>query len=140
MLNDLVALFTFRVKVVGVRHVDAAFTDVLLDEVRIFLRVFAVERVPLRNQIIKAAAERPNIVLRRQIILGAGLQALRRSVVQMTRILGALQQFLEVVGHANHIPLDDALAQMYARRVQVSENHPSIMYGLQTRRQHAKNR
>ena len=94
----------------GVRHVDAAFTDVLLDEVRIFLRVFAVERVPLRNQIIKAAAERPNIVLRRQIILGAGLQALRRSVVQMTRILGALQQFLEVVGHTNHVPLDDALA------------------------------
>jgi len=66
-----------------------------------FPRVGSIKRVSLRSQIIKAAAERPDIYLLAQVVLLAVLKNLRRGVVEVATETLVFEQLLKVVRHSN---------------------------------------
>lgn len=53
---------------------------------------------------------------------------------------GTLEQLLEVVGHTDQVPLDDAVLEVDARRVQVSEDDLLVVDGLEACSQLAEDR
>jgi hypothetical protein len=130
ILHNGVSWPTLPVKVLILRHVDAAEPDVLLDKIGVLLRILAVERVALGSDVVEATAYCPYVRLPRQLVIWATREDLRSSVLQMAGKAGALEQFTEIVRHANEVPLDQAILQVDARWVQIAEYDLLLMDSL----------
>ena len=55
------------VEILVFRHIDLTLSNVLLDQISVFLRILTVEGIPLRRDVVKAAAKRPDVRFRRQL-------------------------------------------------------------------------
>ena len=52
MLQNLVPLLAVRIEILVLRHVIFELPNILLDQFGVLLRIIAVKRIPLCNQII----------------------------------------------------------------------------------------
>ena len=95
--------------------VQLASHDILFDLFVIHLGILTGERVVLRHKKVQSAAQRPDISLLIDSFR-VNDQLWCREVKMACEKFGA-QQLLEVVRHADEIPLGDAVLQMNARRV-----------------------
>ena len=71
ILHDGVSWPTLPVKILILRHIDAAEPDVLLDKIGVFLRILAVERVTLGSDVVEATSYCPDVRFPRQLIIWA---------------------------------------------------------------------
>ena len=98
--------------------VEAALSNVLFD----LVRILAVEGVTLCHQVVEAASEGPDVNFLVEVVFGAVLQNFRCRVVEVTAEALVLQQFLEIVGHADQVQLDDPVVHVNPRWMHVPEN------------------
>ena len=108
-LNNLVSRLTLPVEIQVLWHVQLATSNVLLDQGRIFLGIFAVERITFGRYVVQTTTKRPNVSLLSQIVRRATCETLRRRVIQMTRKFGTFHKLFEIVRHTDHVPFDNAV-------------------------------
>ena len=115
-MNDLVRrLWPFKLTLL----------DVFLNLFRIHLGIFTGERVFICYEKEQATAQRPDVGLKSKILLI--LEQLRCREVKMARVDGGAHQLLEIVRHADEIPLCDAVLNMNASWVQITANQAYLV-------------
>lgn len=105
------------------RLVDSACVDVCLDDI---WRA-SIKGIPLGHKVVQTASKRPHVNLVGHDAFVAVYQDLRRRVVEVTAEVLVLHQLLEVVGHSNHVDFDEALAEVDAGGVHVSEDEVLVV-------------
>lgn len=103
--------------------VESPLSDVLLD----LLGILSVKGISLGDEVVKAAAKGPDVHLRVQAVLWAILEYFRCRVIQMAAKALILEQLLEVVRHADQVELDQRIAQVNSRRMDVSEDESLLV-------------
>ena len=102
--------------------VNRAVHNIGFDLLSVELVVATHERVSLRREEEEAAAKSPDVGCLRESVARLVLDQLWRSVVQVTGVGEAFCQFLEVIWHTNHVPLDDSIMFVDSRRVHVPKD------------------
>ena len=114
------------------------FFDVLLELLRIHLGILTGERVFFYHEKEQATTQRPDVGLESKSLLI--LQQLRCREFKMARVDGGAHQLLEIVRHADEIPLCNAVVHMNARRVQIAAYQACLMHMRHAGSQHTEYR